>query len=189
MELSILELESGQKTPHSHIIYDENTRIINLNYIIYHSFYDVEEEAFKYGIENTYKSRDIKCLFFHNVIYKLCETLSATKYDTNILYSGGVVYSDDRFSRAVKTITNKLRILLPFQLVESNYSAHTLNDRLISNNIESQTIIQKAINRDFEYDRTKYSLQKLKAFLRYNKLDFLDSVYFKQLHIKLSIIA
>ena len=169
--------------------WDDTVRVVNLNNILYNSYFDVSEQAYKYAIDYDYKKRDIKSLFFHNVITLLCEELSGAVVDTNILFYGGMSFSDPKFEKACEFIVKKIRTLLPLQLIESDVDLHTFSKLLDAKDIDSLSKMEIIIDKSLSRDKTSYTLQRLKSFLKRYNLVYLDAIYFKQLHIKLSILT
>lgn len=163
--------------------------IINLNYILDEAGYFTAIQAHEYDIEYNYANKDIKSLFFHNTINILCDALiSMKKYNIRLVYYSSSYESeceDETKNKLDRFITKKISNLLPFQVIEES-----LEFLSFCNDVrDGEHIINHYISLHLEYDRSRYSMQKLKQFLKRYRLKYLDDFYFTQLNTKLNIIT
>jgi hypothetical protein len=172
-----------------HNEYDSDTVIIEINSILSESWFNTERLAHQYDIKCDFSKKDIKSLFYHSVITILCDVLTGNdiRGKRKILYIGDTscTGSDMNVQTTGEFIIKKIQTLLPFQVVDVN----RVSFNEFKKSDDYNHIVDHHIALDMEYDKTKYSLQKLKGFLKRNGLKYLDDVYFKQLHTKLALVT
>jgi hypothetical protein len=184
-ELSTYELVKSQSEIYNFEACGIN--VVNIDMFFVESFYKSNRLAYEYNIEFNFRNKDIKKIFYNFFILQLCNYIKTNKKKT-VFYLNKT--HDLKIGlREYFYIVKQCKRLLPILIYEGNICFKELQQRIITNDIEtvSQFVILSAKLMRLNY--TNFTFEKLSKFLKKNELIFLKDSYFTQHQIKLALLT
>ena len=138
------------------------------------------------------KSTDVKRLFYHHIIFELCEYIlnSKSKEKVVILYCDKIPIESDLLKyiplndrmKFFNTLISKIMKMLPLKILSANISFGLLKRN--KNSGECADIVTAAKCIADKYDISKFTYSKARYFANANGLEYLSNNYFKKVKSK-----
>ena len=176
-----------------------NLSLINCNEVFAKSVSNnLVNDLHKFNLlEKKLSNIDCKKLFYHHVIYNLCQAiLMDTNKKKHVLFFNDTqlpecslmkFYSEADIIKHILIVMNKMRSMLPIKVYISKYSLSYFDHLLETKHGRGQLLlndIQKNTDKDFD----KFTFSKVKIFTKRYELTWLNNDYFNRLSTKFLLI-
>jgi hypothetical protein len=175
-----------------------NFRILNFNYIFKDVEVNIINDLHKFELLNGRLTSSVKRLFYHHIIFGLCEVLihDRTKEKTIIYYNNTQTenyqlfkyFKEADIGKIIDNILRKIKRLLPIKIFVSSISFEYLAYLLQKNDGRSVELINNIRSYLNSINLERYTFSNIKTFTQLNGLTFLNREYFSQLKAKQLII-
>lgn len=172
-----------------------NIVLINFNHIFLEC---VEKNLLKdlndYGLLDKPKNTTVRKLFFHHIIFCLCNYLLNSNYKEKIVvfYEDNNIYSyeisqyltEEIVSKYMHLVFKKIDKLLPIRVLKCSFTFEYLNYKILKKSGFGIETLLKAKSIVDNKDFSKFTYEKCKKFTEKEGLSFLSKTFFNTLKSK-----
>ncbi len=145
------------------------------------------------------RSKDVKRVFFHHIIFKLCNYIMSVKgKDKIVIIYSNLVPPDKNITNFVSVselqiFLNRLMLkiikILPLKILMSPTTFNKIRSDVRRKQGNSAEIINSAISTIENHDISRYTFSRARSFSKRYGLTFLSNNFFKQIKCKQLILS
>lgn len=177
------------------VIKEYNMHVINFNFL-FKNFIEKSliDDLHRYKLLTTADSRTVKRLFYHHIIFNLCNHLLRISerekmvvfVDFNNIYDSDIAeyLTEEKVLKYLQEVFKKIQSTLPIRIYRSTFTFDYFVFKFLKKDgIGKETLmnIKKVIDIN---DFNKFTFEKCKKFIKKEGLTFLDKHYFNTLKSK-----
>lgn len=180
---------------------NHNLTLINFNeYFTNECQTDILNDLYKYKLlqeKNDLNDKNIKKIFYHHLIHKICETSLLNDTGQPVLYCNIAstnnytleqFFDKDDILQFFDKFMIKISKILPIKIYRSKISLEQLQQFINDNDARAYITINAIVNMINKFNKKAYTLENIKKFTKKYELLFLNEDYFKRIKTKQLLI-
>ncbi len=184
-ELSTYELEKSLVSAHEFVY--KGVKFVDIKYFCTESYYKTCEICYNYSIIPNFKHSDVKKIYFNEFLTNICNYVIKDQFKVIFCYNETEKFNE--YDSVSRYIINKIQKLLPVTFFYYNVPFSDLINKIAEEDICIMSDVEESLFRLYQFKNFNFSFNKMKQFLKKNKLTFLENVYFNLQQVKLALLT
>ena len=156
---------------------------------------EIINDLHKYDLlsELNFRKGDTKKVFYHHIIYGVCEAVSSIKTQNRIVVYNNINYLNSELTKYttkaqligfLNTLTKKMKSMLPIKVYEGEEDYDTFVDKCRTDRGELKTRAILIHNFIKQKSNQRFDFEKIKNFVDKYDLTYLSKHYFNNIKVK-----